>query len=39
MLGARNGAIKILPIQLAMKVILLHHQLDINKQSTNLTIL
>ena len=39
MLGARNGAKKILPIQLAMKVILLHHQLDINKQPTNLPIL
>ena len=39
MLGARNDAIKILPIQLAVKLILSHHQLDINKLSTNLPML
>ena len=39
MLGARNGAMNILPIQLAVKLILSHHQLDVNKLSTNLPIL
>ena len=36
MAGARNGAIKILPIQLAAKLILSHNQLDMKKLSTNL---
>ena len=39
MLGTRNGAIELLPIQLAVKLILSHHQLDIIKLSTNLPIL
>ena len=38
MISARNGVIKILPIQLAVKFILSHHQLDIDNLSTNLTI-
>ena len=38
-LGARNGATKILPIQLVVKLILSHNQLDINQLSTNLPIL
>ena len=36
MLDARNGAMKILTVQLALKLILSYHQLDINKLSTNL---
>ena len=36
MLGDRNGAIKVFPIQLAEKLTLLLHQLAIGKLSTNL---
>ena len=38
-LNAQNSAIEILSIQLAVKLMYSHHQMDINKLSTNLPII